>query len=150
MPDLMSHLIIGLILAELFSVRKKSLVVLGAISPDVLSHLDIMYTYFDVPRILNFNSFHTPFMSFLISLLISAFFIYPKYKTILLFNLGSMSEYLSDLLVKHFTGAGTRFFFPFSLYNYSLSLVWSNDSIYILITCLVIYATIKLVKKKRK
>jgi len=148
MPDLMSHLLIGLILAELFSVRKKSLVVLGAISPDVLSHLDIMYTYLDLPRIFNFNSFHTPFMSLLISLLISAFFIYPKYKTVLLFNLGSISEYLSDLPVKHFTGSGTRFFFPFSLHNYSLGLIWSNDSIYILIVCLIIYGTIKFIKKK--
>ena len=140
MPDLMSHLLIGLILAELLGVRKKSLVALGAISPDVLSHLDIIYTYSDLPRIFNFNSFHTPFMSLLISLLISAFFIYPKYKTVLLFNLGSMSEYLSDLLVKHF--------FPFSLHNYSLSLVWSNDSIYILIVCLIIYGAIKFIKKK--
>ena len=147
MPDLMSHLLIGLILAELFRIRKKSLVVLGAIAPDLLGKVHLIYFYLKLPPVISFVSFHTPVIVFLISILIAPLFIHNKFKTVLFFNIGAMSHFLSDLTMKHFTIRGSRLFFPFSSDNYSLGLVWPEDSIFILIGCLLIYLIIKIFKK---
>lgn len=150
MPDLMSHVLIALIIGELFNVRKKSLIVMGAIAPDVLSKLDLLYFHFGIPKVITFSSFHTPFMCFLLSLFISAFFVYPKLKTVILFNIGAISEFSSDFFVKHFSTAGQRIFYPLSLHNYAYGLFWSDDSLYILIGLLLIYASIKFIKRNSK
>lgn len=147
MPDLLSHLLIGLILAEIFNIKKKSLVVLGAILPDLLSKLHLIYLYFWIPLQISFISFHTPFMIFMLSLLISPLFMHNQLKTVLFINLGSMSHFLSDLMIKHFTVSGTRMLFPFSNQNYTLNLIWPEQSIYVLVLCSLIYALIKLAKK---
>ncbi|MBS3101584.1 metal-dependent hydrolase [Candidatus Woesearchaeota archaeon] len=149
MPDLMSHLIIGLILAELFNVKKKSIVILGALTPDLLSKMNLVYLYLKIPALVSFVSFHTPFMSLLLSILITQLFNYDKTKIVLYFNLGSMSHYLSDLSIRHFTEVGTRLFFPFTNKNYTLNLVWPNHSIYILIGSLIVYFIIILIKYKK-
>jgi len=78
MPDWMSHLIIGLILAELFNVRKKSLVVLGAFMPDLIAKLDLVLFYFNIKTFASFSYFHTPLMCFLISILIAPLFRYDR------------------------------------------------------------------------
>lgn len=147
MPDWMSHLIIGLILAEVFNIRKKSLVVLGTLAPDILSKIQLIYFYFGISPPISFISFHTPLMWFLLSILIAPLFKYDRLKTILLINIGALSHFLSDLTIKHFGGSGTRLFFPFSNSNYTLNLIWPEQSVYILIASLVIYLIVKVVKK---
>jgi len=147
MPDLMSHLIIGLILAEVFNVRKKSLVVLGAIAPDLLSKFHLIYVYFSLPSTISFVSFHTPLMLFILSILIAFLFRYDKLKTILFFNIGALSHFLSDLTIRHFAGIGTRLFFPFTNKNYSLNLIWPEESLYVLIVSLIVYVSIRIIKK---
>ena len=64
MPDLMSHLLIGLILAELLNTKKKSLVVLGALMPDLISKIHLVYFYFGFPHSISFYNFPTPFIAF--------------------------------------------------------------------------------------
>lgn len=147
MPDLLSHLIIGLILAELFNIKKRSLVVLGAIIPDILSKIHLIFFYFGIPPLVSSISFHTPFMAFLISILIASLFKYNKLKIILFFNIGSISHFLSDLTIKHFTIQGSRLFFPLSNTNYTLNLVWPEQSIFILIGSLMLYLLIRTIKK---
>ena len=147
MPDWMSHLIIGLIIAELFSIRKKSLVIFGALVPDILSKIHLAYFYLGIPEIVIFNSFHTPIMVFLFSLLIAPLFMYDKIKTVLFFNIGGMSHFLTDLTMKHFVIIGSRLLFPFSNKNYTFNLVWPEQSLYILIGSLIVYLTIRFVKK---
>lgn len=149
MPDLMSHLIIGLILAELLSIRKKSLVILGALMPDVLSKLFLVYVYFNIPPVVSFVPFHTPFMMLLLSILIAPLFNHNKIKTLLFINLGSISHFLSDMTMKHFGVIGSRLLFPFSLENYTLNLIWPNNSFYILMLTLLIYLVIVFTKKRR-
>ena len=149
MPDLLSHLIIALILAELFNIKKKSLVVMGALATDVLSKFFLIYVYFNLPTIISFVPFHTPFVMLLLSILIAPLFKYNKIKTVLLFNLGSMSEFLSDLTMKHFGVLGTRLLYPFSTENYTLNLIWPNDSFYILIGTAFVYLAIIFLKKSR-
>lgn len=147
MPDWMSHLIIGLILAEAFNIRKKSLVVLGALAPDILSKMQLIYFYLGISPPISFISFHTPLMWFLLSILIAPLFKYDRLKTILLINIGALSHFLSDLTIKHFAVIGTRLFFPFSNSNYTLNLIWPEQSVYILIASLVIYLIVRVVKK---
>ena len=149
MPDLLSHIIIGLILAELFNIRKKSLVVLGTILPDILAKMQLVYLYLPIPPLVSFVSFHTPIMLFLISIIISPLFKHDKFKTILFINLGTMSHFLSDLTIKHFAVIGTRIFYPFTNTNYTLNLIWPEQSIYILIGSLLVYIFIRIVKKIR-
>src|SRR3989344_1944975 len=112
MPDLMSHLLIGLILAELLNTKKKSLVLLGA--------------------------------------LIAPLFEYSSLRTVFYFNIGSISHFLSDLTMKHFTLTGTPLFFPFLRHGYTLNLVWPEQSIYILAATLAVYAVIKFTRKRGK
>lgn len=147
MPDLMSHLLIALIIAELFGIRKKSLVVFGAMAPDLLGKFHLIYFYLKLPPIISFISFHTPVICFLVSILIAPLFNHNRFKTVLFFNIGAMTEFLSDLTMKHFTVQGTRLFFPFSKVNYSLGIIWPEDSIFILIGCSLIYLIIKVFKK---
>ena len=149
MPDLMSHLLIALILAELFSIKKKSIAVFGALVPDLLSKIHLIYFYLGVNPIILFSSFHTPVMCFLVSLLIAPLFMYDSLKLIIAFNIGSMSEILSDLAIKHFTVSGSRLFFPFSMKNYTFNLIWSDQSFYVLIGLIIIYFGILMVKNKK-
>ena len=148
MPDLMSHLLIALILAEIFNIKKKTLVILGALLPDLLSKWFLIYVHFGIAPSISFVPFHTPIMVFLISLLIAPLFRYNQLKVIGFINLGASSEFLSDLTMKHFTVVGSRLFFPFSMSNYTFNLIWPEQSIYILIGSFVAYLLIRFIKKK--
>jgi|SRR3989338_1225568 len=150
MPDLMSHLLIGLILAELLNTKKKSLVVLGALMPDLISKIHLVYFYFGFPHSISFYNFHTPLMAFLLSVLIAPLFEYSSLRTVFYFNIGSISHFLSDLTMKHFTLTGTPLFFPFLRHGYTLNLVWPEQSIYILAATLAVYAVIKFTRKRGK
>src|SRR3989338_7857295 len=133
MPDLLSFLIIGLILAELFNVKKKSLVVLGTLMPDLLSKAHLASFYLGLPFDISFTSFHTHFMAFLISMLIAPLFRYDNLKTMIFFNIGSMSHFISDLTIRHFSSVGVRLHLPITLEHnhYSLDWGWPEQSIYI-------------------
>ena len=146
MPDLMSHLIIGLILAEIFSIKKKSLVVLGAIMPDILSKLDLVFFYLGVRMPLSFAYFHLPIMCFLISILLAPLFRYERFKTIIFINVGLISHFVSDLTMKHFVG-GMYLLFPFSFKAYILNLIWPEQSIYIIIFSFFAYLLVRSIKK---
>jgi len=149
MPDWLSHLLIGLILADLFNIKKKSLVVLGALAPDFLSKIFLIYLHLGMQNPISFGIFHTPFMMFLVSVLIAPLFRYDKLKIIVYFNLGSVSHFLSDLTMKHFTTQGTRLFYPISGNNYTLGWIWPEQSIYILIASLAVYLSIRIVRKNK-
>ena len=150
MPDLMTHLIFGLILAELFGIRKKSLVVIGALLPDLIAKMDLVIFYLGIERFISFTLFHTPAMVFLLSILIARLFRYSKFKTVILINLGSLSHFLIDLTMKHFTPVGTRLFFPLTSKNYYVGLIWPEQSIYLLLVSILLYAIIRMYKQSLK
>ena len=143
----MSHLIIALILAEILNIKKKSIVVLGALAPDLIAKIHLIYFYLGIKPIILFTSFHTPLMCFLLSLVMAPWFRYNFLKFVISFNVGSLSQFLSDLTMKHFTVSGTRFLFPFSMNNYTLNLIWPNHSFYILAVSLVVYLAIKFLRR---
>ncbi len=146
MPDWMSHLLISLIVAELFNIEKKSLVLLGALIPDLLSKVFLLYFYLDTFKDLSFSSFHTPLVCFILTILIAPLFKYDKVKTVFLINIGLITHFLSDLTMRHFT-SGMNLFFPLSIKSYKLDLIWPEQSIYVLIASLVVFIIIKIIKK---
>lgn len=146
MPDWMSHLLIGLIVAELFGIRKKSLVLLGALMPDLIAKFFLLFFYLGFWNNIGLDSFHTPIMCFLLAILISPLFMYDKIRTIFLVSIGLITHFLSDLIIRHFE-SGIRLFFPFYMRFYRLDVIWPEQSIYVLIASLVVYIFIKLVKK---
>lgn len=148
MPDWMSHLLIGLIVAELFNIEKKSLVLLGTLMPDLISKIFLLFFLFRIWDHISFTAFHTPIVCFLLIILIAPLFKYDKVKTIFLINLGLITHFLSDLTIRHFT-SGMDLFFPFSMKYYKLDLIWPEQSIYVLISSLIIYFIIKVIKRTK-
>ena len=146
MPDWMSHILIGLIFAEAFNIRKKSLVLLGALMPDLISKLFLLFFYLGLPNNIGLGSFHTPIMCFLLSILIAPLFRYSRAKTILLVDIGLATHFLFDLAIRHFT-SGMRLFFPFSMKVYRIDLMWPEQSIYLLIFSLIAYIFVKAAKR---
>ncbi len=146
MPDWMSHLLIGLIVAELFNIRKKSLVVLGALMPDLIAKFFLLFFYFGFWSNVGLDSFHTPVVCFLLAILIAPLFRHDKIKTVLLISVGLATHFLPDLTMRHFT-AGMRMFFPFSMRLYRIDLIWPEQSIYVLIVSFIVYVFIRVVKK---
>ena len=55
MPDWLSHIIIGLIFAELFNINKKGLVVLGSLLPDFIVKINLppfLFFLMTLPRVI--------------------------------------------------------------------------------------------------
>jgi membrane-bound metal-dependent hydrolase YbcI (DUF457 family) len=148
MPEWLTHVIIGLIIIELFNVKKRSLVLLGVILPDILPKITLLRLLIPLPN-LNFgwlSAFHTPFVFFLTTLLIAPIFRYDYKKVVLLLNAGALSHFLSDALLRGF-GSGSRLLYPLSYEGFRFNLVWSDQSYMILIPALIIYATILITKR---
>ncbi len=149
MPEWLTHVIIGLLLAEVFSVRKKSIVLLGAILPDILVKLTLIKLFIPIPNIdySVLGALHVPFVFFLFTLLIAPLFRYNYVQTVLWLNLGAVSHFLSDALLRHVTGGGVRLLYPLSLDYYTLSLFWPEQSYLLGILALVLYGMIIILKK---
>lgn len=146
MPDWMSHFLIGLIIAGLFNIRKKSLVLLGALMPDLISKFFLLFFYFGFWDNIGLSSFHTPLLNFLLVILITPLFRYDRVKTIFLISIGLITHFLSDLMLKHFKG-GVQLFFPFSMQFYRFNLIWPEQSIYVLMVSFAIYFFVKVAKE---
>ena len=146
MPDWMSHILIGLILAEVFCVRRKSLVVLGSLIPDFLSKFHLPSFYFGITEWLSFSSFHTPAMAFLTIVLLAGLFNYNQTKAVGLMTLGAMSHILADATLKHFN-SGQYLFFPFSFKVYALNWLWPDETIFVLPFLALVYSLVKLAKR---
>lgn len=109
MPDWVSHLLIGLIIVQLFDIRKKSLVLLGSILPDLVGKFKMLNYFFPgspdwVIPLSNF--WHTPLASFIAVCFVSLFFSYPYLTTSFLIWLGDISHFLADETTKSFLWQG--------------------------------------------
>lgn len=145
MPDWITHILIGLIIAEIFNIKRKSLIVIGAILPDILVKLELLSVFFPVDKYAItwlFNPLHTPLGMALFSLLLVPLFNFDKYKTYFLLFIGWCSHLLSDLLNKHILLGQNLLLFPFSWQNFELGLVWPDQYYLILVPVAAIYAII--------
>ena len=148
MPDWFTHVLIGLIIAETFNVRKKSLILIGTILPDVLPNLVLLRLFIPIPNISYsaLKAFHTPFVIFIVILLVAPIFKYRYKKVVLLLGIGALSHLLADAALTHFAG-GVRLLYPFSMEKYSWNIFWPNESFIIMIPLLFIYITIAMYRK---
>lgn len=148
MPDLISHAIIGFLICELLNLRPKSLVVLGAVMPDLLLKWELLHTIFPIgDRLYWFlMPLHTPVGLLLATFIIIHFFNYSKGKTFLLITSGWLSHILSDLIFnKHFYD-GNFLLFPFSWVSFEIGMVWAEEFYLVLIPLLIIYIIVKITK----
>lgn len=149
MPDWVSHLIFGLIIAEFVKTEKKSLILLGSLLPDILPKTSLIFFHLGIPKIFSFSIFHTPLVASLIGILIAPLFLYNRIKASILIIIGVMGHILADLTLRGYAG-GMSIFFPFSAKGYSLNLLWPEQSLYFLLACLLAYAVIKTIKRMIK
>ena len=144
MPDWLTHILIALIISGLLGVKKKSLVVLGALLPDLIVKSSLLGFFVHLPNTFNYmiGAFHTPIMSFLLSMAIAPLFKFDYLKTLLLINIGLVSHISADLLMRHFDG-GQMLFYPFSFKPYTLNVLWAEKYYLVLVPALVLYLLIK-------
>ena len=103
MPDWISHILLALIICEIFNIRKKSLVILGSLLPDVLFKIQLIGNIIDIPQYEIYwllAPLHTPIGCLLATFLIIFLFKYPKKKTFLLVTFGWISHLLIDMVTK--------------------------------------------------
>ena len=134
MPDWISHILIALIIGHLFSVKKKSLLVLGAVLPDIMGKAKMLNSIFggvfpDVTVLSNYG--HSLAAALAASFFVALFFLYPYLKTGFLIAVGSISHLLSDGTTKDFMFSG-----PFPI-------LWHDQYYIILIITLITYLTLK-------
>ena len=149
MPDWLTHVVIALFFAELFRIEKKSLVVLGALLPDFLSKLHLIFFYLGISEYLTFSLLHTPMMVFLVILLIAPLFRYSQKKVVLWLGLGAVTHFVFDVTMRHFE-AGMHLFYPFTFTMYSLNWIWPNDSFYLMGGSLLAYFLLLLYRNNGK
>lgn len=145
MPDILSHILFALILTKLFNIKRKTLVVLGAVLPDILGKLKMInyLTPGAPPGIVDFsNLFHSPIPLFVSAFIVALFFEYPYLGSVFFIFLGNLSHLLLDGTTKSF------------LFNGYLPILWA-DQFYIWIIvlsityCLLTVLDIQLIKDQQ-
>lgn len=148
MPDWLSHILIGLIAAEILNIDKKSLVVLGSLIPDFIVKINLLPAFFHVNDNLLFVTrlYHSPVMGLIIPALIVPLFKYNWKKTYLFVTLGFMLHLFADSFTKHFNDG--ILLYPFSTGFFSFNVFWPEQYWIATLISLAAYILIKLVKYK--
>lgn len=149
MPEWFTHVALGLLLAEVFNVKKKSIVILGAILPDILVKLTLVRLFIPIPNVdySILGSLHVPFVFFLFTLVAAPLFRYDYLRIVLGLNLGALSHFISDALLRHVAGGGVRLLYPLSLKYYNLGLIWPEQTYLIGIALALAYGLLRLGKR---
>lgn len=130
MPDWISHILIALIICHLFNIKKRSLVVVGALLPDLIGKIKMLnYLFPGSPDwiIPLSNVWHTPLPSIISALLVALLFSYPYLETAILIILGDISHFLSDGTTKSF------------LFDGYLPILWADQYYLAILTLGLIY-----------
>lgn len=151
MPDWVTHVVIGLLLTELLPVKKKSLLLLGTILPDILPKLALLHLFIPLPGInwAFLKAFHTPFVFLLVTLLIVPLFRYPYGPVILWLNVGAWSHFAADATLRLFSGGGQRLLYPLSLESFRLNWIWPEQSYLLFVPLFIVYIFIVVIKRYR-
>lgn len=143
MPDLLTHILFILIVCELANLKKKSLLLIGAILPDIITKIFLFGFIVNLPKevVDALILFHSILPMLLLSVLIGLFFkdlFYAAY----MISAGALSHLLLDILNAHIY-AGTKLLFPFSWDVYRINAMWPDQYWMLLIGLFVAYAVIK-------
>jgi len=149
MPDWLSHVIIGLIICEIFNLKPKSLVIFVALLPDFVTKISYLRLFFDIQ---NLNQYlfiaHTMIGALLITMIILPFFRYPELKVFKLVIIGWISHIFADYLFNFAFEPQYLPFFPFFWQKINIGIIWADYYYVITITSIMIYLIIKLARQK--
>lgn len=131
MPDLLTHVLSVYPLR--FKIKKHTpIILLGVILPDVFARIPGVLLPNQTIVYWAQSSLHTPFSIIIICFFISLFFEEKLRKTAFKFLLaGSVFHLFLDLFQKTLT-RGYFWLFPFSFDSFSFSLIWPNDTIFLI------------------
>lgn len=148
MPDLISHVLIALLLCELLNLKPKSLIILGAVLPDLLMKWELLHLFFPFGDRLFwfFVSFHTPFSLLFSTFIVIQFFNYDKKKSYLLVTIGWISHLAADLIFNRHFHTGSLLLLPFSWQTYEVGLAWPEEYYLVLVPLIIIYVGVKIIK----
>ena len=144
MPDWISHILIGLIIAEVFKIKKKSLIVLGSLLPDFIVKINLLSAFFHVNDNLLFVTrlYHSPIMAFIIPALVTPLFKFDYKKTYLYIAAGFAAHLLADSITRHFNDG--MLLYPFSHSFFSFNILWPEQYWIALAILAAVYAAIRL------
>ena len=148
MPDWLSHILIGLIFTELFNIDKKGLVLLGSLLPDFLVKINLLPLFFHVNENLIFVTklYHSLIMGLIIPAIITPLFKYDWRKTYIFVMVGFMLHLFADSFTKHYSDG--ILLYPFSHGFFSFNIFWPEQYWIIMVSSLVVYTAIKIVKNR--
>ncbi len=149
MPDLFSHIMLALIICEFAKVKKKSLVIIGAVIPDVLSKWASLISIYNLNVSILYKllfPFHMPLGSFIVLSIAMLVFDYNYKSSIKLGSIGLASHFFMDVLQVNTNFGETLLFFPLSWHNYSIGLVQIYHWYYLAAILLVAYLVLVLFK----
>jgi len=136
LPDLLTHFLSAYILGRwtIPSRAMRSIFYFGAILPDLFSRapvilLELILKRFPREIFSFFVNFHSPFVVFWFSVLISQFFQKDRRKIFFLLSSGAIFHFILDFFQKHIEPV-YFWLFPFSWQKYEIGLFWSDSSIY--------------------
>ena len=152
MPDWISHILIALIIVELFNIKYKGLVALGSVLPDFFFKIATLGTFIKIPSTEIYwilLPIHIPLGTLFLTLIIASFFRFDYFKTVLFITVGWITHFASDSLFRSLLiNPQAMLLFPFSWNMFSFSLLWSDEYYIILIIAMILYLTVKLSKPK--
>ncbi len=154
MPDWVTHILLGLIIAEILNVNKKSLVVLGSILPDIVLKAYTISLLTPIPLDFLFWFFyplHTVAGVILFSFLVACLFRHSFKKSFMLIFIGALFHILLDMTTKPMEyNIQGMLLFPFSWNAYSFGVFYSEQYWLVALIMLAAYALIRYALRKHR
>lgn len=151
MPEWITHVALAFALASAAGVRKKSLALVGAILPDVLSKIAFPAAFLVGTEAADsvFGIGHTPIVSLLASIVIASLLPGKLSNSLKLLSLGWASHFALDALQGPF---GQQLLWPFSNQQFGFFLWWSDSPLPLAITLIALASFVvwKTVVKREK
>ena len=148
MPEWVSYVFIGLIIAEIFKLEKKGLVILGLLLPDFIAKIYVISLFYPlIPGDIIFLAglYHSPVMGLIIPALILPLFNYNWKKTYFYLMLPFMLHLFLDSFTKGYSDDGILLY-PFSHKFFSFGIFWPEQYWIIMVGSIIVYVLIKLYK----
>lgn len=154
MPDWVSHILFALIIAELLNTKKKSLIVLGSVLPDII----LKFYTVELLLPIKLDTFywlayptHTIVGMLLVAFIMTIFFRYDTKIAFALLSIGGLSHLLLDLTTRYLRyNIQGLLLFPFSWASYSLNLFDTEQFWALIFVFIAVYFLIRYIKKRAK
>ncbi len=134
MPDWLTYILSAWVMCEIAAIlglggarRYVGVAAVGSVIPDLVKPFYLLKAYAGIDLIAFSVPFATPVGSIMVVGLVSLFFVRREMRRVLAFLLGGTVIHLAWDLMLHPYGGGTLFFFPFSMRQYALGLIWSDS-----------------------